>query len=99
MSIKMHKVLKKGVSRFNPYIPEMPAAGDHLTVYQALANAFTSTGKVFEGSVDEVVEGLSQTGIPEHRVREGFRELEGYGMVEINGDRFKPTQQFVDKFF
>jgi len=100
MSYTVHCVLKSGVRRFNQLITteEMPVAGDHITVYYALKNAFLETRQVFSGSVDEFVRIGACYGLSSRKLRNGFEELVKYGMLIINDDVFTPTDVFVKKF-
>ena len=76
----------------------MPAAGDNITVFQALANLYVNMGKVFEGSINNHVFMGAAVGIEEETIRTGFKELQKYGLLSIDGDIFTPTERMLKKF-
>ena len=95
----IHEVLKKGVRNINPFIPEMPAAGPHFVVYNALCNAFFQMESAFSGSVEQFVQLGIEGGKSEAELRTGFEEMARYGHLTFEGDVFTPTQQFLKKLF
>lgn len=98
VSYTIYKVLKDNIRQFNPYITEMPVAGDHITVYFAIANAFRQSNQVFVGSVDQFVQLGVEAGYQEQGLRDAFMQLERYGFLTLEGDQFIPTDLFVDRF-
>jgi len=96
--ITVVKVLKTGIARVNPFIFEMPVAGPHITVYNALNGTFVENKTVFAGKVDEFVAFAVAAGLDEDDIREGFDDLQRYGFLIIADGVFTPTSQYCDKF-
>jgi len=99
-TITVHSVLAEGVRAFNPFIPDLPAAGDHLPVLRALENAFIETGTIFSGNISDferMYEGHPT--LKPQQIRGGFKALAGYGYLDIDGDIFTPTQRFMKSAF
>ena len=95
----IHERLKENVSRVNPYSTEMPAAGDHLVVYNALCAAFFQMKVAFSGNVEQFVQLGIENGLQESDLRTGFKNLVRYGYLLIENGVFKPTKQFLNKLF
>jgi len=98
IEVIVRKELKQDVTKMNPFVFDMPVAGLHILVFNALNSAFLQEVKVFAGSVDQFVKLAVEAGMSEDNIRLGFEELASYGYLTINGDTFIPTEKYVNRF-
>ena len=92
-----YEILKSGVSRYNPYVHDMEAAGAHISLYFVLNEVFKREREVYAGSIEQVMEGMA-TAMPKHRAEKAFQELERYGYLTLSGDVFTPTEKYLEIF-
>lgn len=94
------KILKTGIRRANPFIFDMPVAGDHMVILQALDNLYTQEGQVFEGKISDQIALAQEAGISEYLVRRGFEDLQKYGHITIGEDEnmFAPTDRMLERY-
>jgi len=98
--LTIHEVLIDGVKKFSPFLPpeEVPLVGIHITVYGHIVNTFLVLGKVFVGKIDEFVQIIAEPYFDEEVIVIGFKVLEQYGLIIIEGEYFRPTEKMLRRF-
>lgn len=92
-----HKTLREGVSGVTPH-HNLPMAGPHLPVYNAITNIYLLQKKVFAGDVQQILDMAEDAGIDVEMVRNGFNELVNLGILTIENGVFTPTEKYVLQF-
>lgn len=92
-------VLKTDVTTFDHFRLDMPASGNHLTIWHALNTTYLGQGRVFEGLVDEWITMASRVVMSSEEARRSFEDLQRFGMLRIGEDGvFSPTGQYLEYF-